>query len=157
MSETKIEFKVGIVEFSGEGDPKWLSEQLDKILEKVPELLKLNINEPISSVNTPEVVKPNPNPQQQTNAPTNLSIYLKEKSATTNQSLKFLVTAIFLQLNGNKRLTTANVNNAIKDAQQSKLRNSSENLNQNVKKGFCEKDGSSFFVTQAGLDSLKIR
>lgn len=46
MSESKIQVKVGIVEFAGEGDPKWLSEQFDKILEKMPELLKIEISNP---------------------------------------------------------------------------------------------------------------
>lgn len=43
MSESKIQVKVGIVEFSGEGDKEWLAEQLDKILEKIPELLKIEV------------------------------------------------------------------------------------------------------------------
>ena len=45
MSDTKISIKVGHVEFSGEGNEKWLSEQLDKILVKVPELLRIEISE----------------------------------------------------------------------------------------------------------------
>lgn len=45
MSESKIQVKVGIVEFSGEGDKQWLAEQLDKILEKIPELLKIEVNQ----------------------------------------------------------------------------------------------------------------
>jgi galactitol-specific phosphotransferase system IIC component len=44
MSESKIQVKVGIVEFSGEGDQVWLAAQLDKILEKIPELLKIEID-----------------------------------------------------------------------------------------------------------------
>lgn len=44
MSESKIQVKVGIVEFSGEGDPEWLASQLDKILEKIPELLKIEVS-----------------------------------------------------------------------------------------------------------------
>lgn len=48
MSETKIQVKVGIVEFSGEGNQDWLAEQLDKILVKVPELLKIEMAAPNS-------------------------------------------------------------------------------------------------------------
>jgi hypothetical protein len=44
MSESKIQVKVGIVEFSGEGEQEWLAKQLDKILEKVPELLKIEVS-----------------------------------------------------------------------------------------------------------------
>lgn len=43
MSISKILVKVGIVEFSGEGDQDWLAKQLDKILEKIPELLKIEV------------------------------------------------------------------------------------------------------------------
>ncbi len=38
MSDSKIVIKVGIVEFSGEGEKDWLSAQLDKILVKIPDL-----------------------------------------------------------------------------------------------------------------------
>ncbi|WP_183577862.1 hypothetical protein HDF18_10525 [Mucilaginibacter sp. X5P1] len=46
MSDSKIQIKVGIVEFSGEGNQDWLAKQLDKILEKIPELLKLDVISP---------------------------------------------------------------------------------------------------------------
>jgi len=46
MSDSKIQIKVGIVEFSGEGNQDWLAEQFDKILLKVPELLKMEIEAP---------------------------------------------------------------------------------------------------------------
>jgi len=51
MSESKINVKIGIIEFSGEGDQKWLSEQFDKILEKMPELLKIEISNPSNGSN----------------------------------------------------------------------------------------------------------
>lgn len=46
MSDSKIQIKVGIVEFSGEGNQDWLADQLDKILAKVPELLKIEMAAP---------------------------------------------------------------------------------------------------------------
>ena len=46
MSDSKIQVKVGIVEFSGEGNQDWLAKQLDKILDKVPELLKIEVSGP---------------------------------------------------------------------------------------------------------------
>lgn len=52
MSESKIQVKVGIVEFSGEGNQDWLAIQLDKILEKVPELLKIEVS---NSANNPPI------------------------------------------------------------------------------------------------------
>jgi len=50
MSDSKIQFKVGIIEFSGEGDQDWLSTQLDKIISKVPELLKVESLSPQGKV-----------------------------------------------------------------------------------------------------------
>lgn len=45
MSDSKIQVKVGIVEFSGEGNQDWLAKQLDKILDKIPELLKIEVGD----------------------------------------------------------------------------------------------------------------
>jgi len=41
MAESKIEIKVGNVEFSGSGSQKWVSEQLEKMLTRIPELVEL--------------------------------------------------------------------------------------------------------------------
>ena len=40
MSESKIQIRAGILEFSGEGEQEWLSEQVDKILGILPQFLK---------------------------------------------------------------------------------------------------------------------
>jgi viroplasmin and RNaseH domain-containing protein len=157
MSDSKIQIKVGIVEFSGEGNQDWLASQLDKILAKVPELLKIELSNPtakpasLGKGGTPESI-PKANKLN-----SNLATYLKDKSATTNQVKKFLATSVFLQLNGKNRLNTSDVSDALKNANQAKLNNPSECLNQNVKKGHCEKDGSKeFFVTTNGLKELGI-
>lgn len=55
MSDSKIQVKVGAVEFSGEGNQDWLSNQLDKILEKIPELLKVENTTPKKSVATASI------------------------------------------------------------------------------------------------------
>src|SRR5687768_4531521 len=60
MSVSKIEIKVGIVEFAGEGDQEWLAQQFDKILIKVPELLKIEMESPVNS-NSAETFKANSN------------------------------------------------------------------------------------------------
>jgi hypothetical protein len=137
MDKAKIEIKVGIVEFTGEGEQDWLGKQLDKVLEKVPELLKI------------ELANPTPEPQrtpteasttlvtysaENNTAPTNIVTFLKEKNATSNQVNKFLVTAVYLQLNGKKRVTTTEVAQTLKSANQSKLANASDALNKNVGK-----------------------
>lgn len=149
MADSKIQIKIGVVEFSGEGDQNWLASQLDKILSKASELSKMSFRD--SSLPEDEVggsskaIKPSKN----------LALFLKEKGATTIQTKKFLATAAYLQLGGKSRQTTSDVSKALKDSNQTKLNNPSDCLNQNVKKGFCEKDGnSSFFVTEEGLNEL---
>ncbi len=80
-----------------------------------------------------------------------LAAFLKAKGATSNQVRKFLSTAIWLHDRDKKdRLTTGDVTKALADNQQSRLSNASDCLNQNVGKGFCEKDGKGFYVTEEG-------
>tara|TARA_R110002050_G_scaffold258037_2_gene397204 strand:+ start:496 stop:981 length:486 start_codon:yes stop_codon:yes gene_type:complete len=155
MDKAKIEIKVGIVEFAGEGQQDWLSKQLEKVLEKVPELLKIELANPAITPQslTNEASASNAKVQPDSTAtPSNFVTYLRDKNATSNQVNKFLVTATFLQLNGKKGITTTEVASTLKSANQSRLSNASDALNKNVGKGFCEKDGSQFFVTQEGID-----
>lgn len=155
MDKAKIEIKVGMVEFNGEGEQDWLGKQLDKVLEKIPELLKIElVNPTIESQNTPTEADSTAvnSLAESSTAPKNIVTFLKEKNSTTNQINKFLVTAVYLQLNGKERVTTTDVAQILKSSNQSKLSNASDALNKNVGKGYCEKDGSQFFVTQEGLD-----
>ncbi|THU40481.1 hypothetical protein FAM09_11515 [Niastella caeni] len=153
MNDSKIQIKVGNVEFSGEGDQIWLTSQLDKILEKVPELIKI---EPktfngISRIGD----EANGNVISNGSRSSTLATFLKENNATVHQVKKYLATAAFLQLNGKNRLSTSDVVEALKNANQSRLGNPSDCLNQNVKKGHCEKDGGKeFFVTADGFREL---
>lgn len=158
MSESKIQIKVGIVEFSGEGQQEWLASQLDKILEKVPELVKMELSAPpIPGGNNHPSIKHEEVSQNQKNTslPT-LSIWLREKGATSIQTKKFLATAAHIQLSGKKRVNTGDVNAALRNANQTKLNNASDSLNQNVTKGFCEKEGKDFYVTDHGMQELNI-
>jgi hypothetical protein len=156
MSESKIQIKVGIVEFSGEGNQDWLATQLDKIIEKVPELLKIELTA------TPNSERGSNNNSLNTSSkssgkPTNLPAFLKEKGATSNQVRKFLATAAFIQLTGKDRLTTSDVSTLLNKNNQTKINNPSDTLNKNVGKGHCTKDGSSFYVTPEGFTELSIK
>jgi hypothetical protein len=53
-----------------------------------------------------------------------------------------------------KELTTSAVAKALKENHQKRLANASDCLNQNTKKGFCEKSGKGFFITPEGLTHL---
>lgn len=157
MTDSKIQIKVGNVEFSGEGNQEWLTSQLDKVLEKIPELIYL---EP-KSFNGNSSVKIEASSNGASNGPnngsksSNLVSFLKENNATVQQVRKFLATAAFMQLNGKRRLNTADISEALRNSHQTKLNNASDCLNQNVKKGHCEKDGGNeFFVTSDGFKEL---
>jgi len=71
-----------------------------------------------------------------------LASYLKKKNATDNQRRQFLATAAYLHdKTGDRRLTTSQVKKALSTNNQGKLTNASASLNDNVGRGFCEKDG----------------
>lgn len=152
MNPAKIEIKMGEFSFCGEGEQQWLSEELAKILEKAEKIIELSdgLAKPSDVASTAAV-----SPITSALAGKPLAVYLKDVNATTQQNLKFLATANWLRsTKGMNRLSTSDVSKALKDANQTKLGNPAECLNQNVSKGLCEKDGKQFFVTQHGQDSL---
>lgn len=156
MANARIEFTVGGISFAGEGDEAWVSDQLDKILQKAPDLVKI-----ASVVQTASQSPSMPSAQtsaasDETTASQTLPNFLRGKSATS-QAKKFLATAIWLHAKGNARLSTGNVNKALRDASQSRLTNASVCLSTNVSQGYIEKDGHQFFVTDEGRQSLPDR
>lgn len=156
MSDAKVEIKVGEIEFSGQGEQDWVAEQLDKILAKAADLIVI--------APSPAPASPTPLPSEQpshepmtgdaTIAGKTLPTFLVEKGAAKNQAKKFLATAVWLEAKGKSRLQTSDITKALKDSNQSRLSNPADCLNKNVAKGYCEKDGKQFFVTQEGKDSL---
>lgn len=162
MSEAKIEIKIGEMVFSGEGSADWLSQQLDKILGKAETLLEFSPKLRASDV-PPTTTHPSgahhlpadlSHNQEIANQP--LALWLKSKNAETVQNTKFLATSIWLEAKGQRRLQTNDISKALSNANQRRLNNASECLNQNVKKGFIEKEAGGFFVTEEGKRSLGI-
>jgi hypothetical protein len=151
MADVKIHFKLGGIEFEGEGEKDWIAQQLDKILEKAPKLVALVPAEATGGGSGGGRTPMGPDPQI---AAKTLAVFLKEKNATKNQVKKFLATAIWLEAKGKQRMTTSDVTKALRDSNQVRLGNASERLSQNVTKGYCEKDGKEFFVTDEGKSSL---
>ena len=153
MPEGKIEFSIGDITFVGEGEQNWVAEQLDKILEKAPQLTKSTPKKRASSKNdapgkesfggeTESSIKPLPS-------------FLREKNAEKSQPVKFLATAIWIHdSKSQRRIKTNDVTTALRNASQKKLSNASECLSKNVKKGFIEKEGREFYVTEEGRRSL---
>ncbi len=151
MADAKIQFKLGGIEFVGEGEKDWIARQLDKILEKAPKLVALAPVRPTTGGSGGVTTEPGPDAQI---AAKTLAVFLKEKTATKNQVKKFLATAIWLDAKGKQRMTTSDVTKALKDSNQTRLGNPSDCLNQNKTKGYCEKDGKEFFVTDDGKNYL---
>lgn len=159
MADAKIDMKVGPVSFSAEGSEKWLSGELDKVLEKAPELAN---TVPTQTGGNDVGVSERGGESSDTGSGTRkkpkgtLAGFLKEHRATTNQVRKFLATATWLQQHDDKeRLTTKEITKALSDAKQTALTNPSQCLAHNVKQGFCQRDGKKqFYVTPEGIEDL---
>jgi hypothetical protein len=149
MAEAKIEIKIGELHFSAEAEQQWVASQLDKIIAKADVLGKLAEKHELPAGSG------GGGPAKLGSVPA-LGSYLGSKNATTNQVRKFLSTAGWLHLKGKTKMGTADITKALKDNHQSRLGNPADCLNQNVKKGFCEKDDSDFFITTEGLKELGI-
>jgi hypothetical protein len=151
MSEAKIDIKIGQIQFSGTGEQSWIAQQLDKILSQAENLGKLV---PPCNGSEDEGAEANPVKQNASIANKPLPAFLAEKKATVSQVKKFLATSVWLEAKGHKRIQTTDVTKALKTANQARLGNPADNLNKNVSKGYCEKDGKQFFVTDDGRKSL---
>lgn len=153
MADAKLEIKVGTVSFTGEGAENWLAQQLDKVLNKLPELIEVSTQNNDSSDDSE--TKDNGATKKKAGKKVPLATFLKDKNATANQVRKFLATAVWLHDNENKdMLTTADVVKALEDSKQKKLGNASQSLNNNASKGDVNKKGKSFFVTDEGRETL---
>ncbi len=153
MSEGKIEISIGDISFVGEGEQNWVAEQLDKILEKAPELTKTTPKRKKAS-QTDTVPEHPAEGDDAAIAQKTLPTFLGETNAKSNQVIKFLATAVWLHAKGRRRLKTGDVNSALSTANQTRLANASTCLSSNIKKGFIERDGNEFFVTDDGKASL---
>lgn len=152
MADSKLEIKVGPITFSGEGSGEWLSKQLDKILAKMPELVAVAPSE--SSENGSDANSSHG--AKTAKAPGTLAAFLKAKNASTSQPRKFLATAVWLHDSEKKtRLTTTDISGALSKSNQGKLKNASDCLIRNAKKGFCEREGKQFYVTDEGRADIK--
>lgn len=155
MADSKLEIKVGSITFSGEGTGEWLSKQLDKVLAKIPELVAVAPQENGRNGDGGGNTGSGGHEPSSGRASGTLAAYLKATGSTSVQTRKFLATATWLHdSQDKKRITTKEVSDALNGHNQGKLKNASENLNQNVGKGHCVKDGRTFYVTPEGRASL---
>ena len=141
---TKIRIKVGGIEVDYEGSESFLNQKLHKLVSDLSTLAKQvpaqrDVSD--SSGNT------------KSGASITMASFLKENKADS-QIVRFLATAQWLHLKGSQRIMTSDITKALRESNQKRLSNPSDSLNQNVSKGFCEKEGKAFFVTPEGKDSL---
>lgn len=150
-SEAKIEIKIGQIAFSGQGEQDWVAKQLDKIPAQAEKLIQLA---PPAGHDEQGDNRHKPLGKDPSIGTKTLASFLKEKNATRKQVTKFLATAVWVHAKGQNRLETKDVTEALSNANQTRLGNPADCLNQNVTKGHCEKDGKQFFVTDDGKNSL---
>jgi hypothetical protein len=149
MAVAKIEIKVGEFSFAGEGNEKWLSSQLEKVLRQLPDLVR-SARPSQEREHGRESVRPGVR-----GATSTLAAFLVAKKATHNKTRTFLAAALWLQDRGNEHLTTNEVTRILYESKQGKLPNPSQRLAHNVRRGLCAKVGKrEFHVTEEGRAEL---
>lgn len=149
MTSSKVSLKIGTIEFTCEGSEAWVAKRMELVFSEASKLAKIAPPPPQS-----EAVKSDGTVTGNGTQVATLATHLKERKAGTSQNKRFLAVADWLRRKGKPKMTTSDVTRALKDNHQSRLGNATECLNQNVKKGFCQKDGKEFFVTPEGLKEL---
>lgn len=141
---SKIRVRVGQIEVEYEGPDGFLDK---KLLDMIRQLSEISKSVPESAGGTGSAA-------QEAGDPGTLASFLNSKNATSSQVKKFLATAQWLHLKGKRRLKTGDVTKALRDNSQARLGNASNTLSRNITKGFCERDGSEFYVTSEGIADL---
>lgn len=153
METSKLQIKIGEIELSAEGEKEWVAAQLDKVLANAERMMAFAPKAP--AVGNGDTNGENVNARGANSSPKHLATFLKEKNAVVSQVEKFLATAVWLHAKGTQRLSSRDVSKALSDANQSRLSNPALCLSRNVGKGYCEREGKQFFVTDDGRNSLK--
>ena len=155
MGEAKLEVKAGAVSFCGEGSEIWLAQQLDKVIAKLPDLIRIPGAEsaaPPAHVDSADSIGSDSRGAK-TGKP--LATFLKEKKATSNQARKFLATALWLQVEKSmNRVSTGDVTKALSEHNQGRLSNAAQCLINNASQGNVVRDGKQFYVADEGRSEL---
>jgi hypothetical protein len=141
----KVEIKIGNLSFTAEGDQEWLGEQLNKIMKAAAPAITRESADPNHVLN---------NPATSAGGVGSLASFIKSAKGESKQVQRFLATAGWLSRRGESKLTTSAVASALSDNHQKRLGNPADCLNQNVSKGYCEKQGDGFFITPEGWKAL---
>ena len=141
---TKISIKVGGIEVDYEGSEAFLNQKLYKLISELSTLAK-QVSVPRDSSGS--------SGNTTSGTSTSLVSFLREKKVDS-QPQRFLATAQWLHERESERIKTGDVTQALQDHKQKKLGNASDCLRQNLSKGYCEKVGKEFYVTDEGRNSL---
>ena len=150
MADARIELEIGDLKFVAEGSEGWVDNKYQAFLERVG---KLRTSVPSSSGTDETKESVEENDSKEPVVP--LAIFLKTKNVGANQNNRFLAAAMWLKRKGNTEVKTGDVVKALADAQQQRLGNPADILNQNVKKGYCVKTSDGFYITPEGEESLR--
>jgi hypothetical protein len=143
---TKIRVKVGDVEVDYEGPESYLDKKLPEFISQLSKF---------SAHTSGDKGKPGGGgAKRDAEEPGSLAIFLQKHGGAKSHEHRFLLTAQWLHLRGVENLTTADVSKALRDNHQSRLANPSDCLNRNVRRGFCEKTQTGFFVTEEGSKAV---
>ena len=144
---TKIDVKVGSITFSAEGEPEWLSMQLERVLAAASTAGAIKSEQEV-------VASPSSHSVNEAKFSTSLASHIKHLGGDKKQVRRFLAAADWLRRKGRGQIAASDVAKALLDNQQSRLANPADCLNKNVAKGFCEKVGKEFFITPEGEKEL---
>lgn len=145
----KVRIRVDNVEVDYDGEEEFLTNNLPRLLKQVLTLVG-DASQDSGGGNASHMQGGAPH----NGDPGPLGTFLGTKNAREKQVRRFLATAEWCHLTGKQRLSTRDVTSALNANRQSKLRNASDSLNNNVRKGHCVKDGKQFYVTEQGRASL---
>ena len=159
MSDSKIQIKIGIVEFSGEGNQDWLARQLDKILEKVPELLKIGgVNLP-KGLNEEGTANGNSNTMGEDRFSKLSVLNIAGKlNAKSGSELSIAAAAFIHFVLGKNSFSrddiTSNMKNATGMFKQSFIKNLSGSLSRLEKAGYLLKTGNNYSLSTSKVTEL---
>jgi len=167
MAEARAKIEVSGLQFDLRGDPDWVSEQLEKVLELAYDVADLALSPP----EEPEADSgedsngegndgsgdEDPNDSQEDPiAALSLPAFLEERDATRSDERKLLAVAIWLHAKGSDRVTVTEVRDALAAARERAIHNAAAVLMTAVASGLCQEDDGALFVTDAGRAALGV-
>ena len=166
MAEARAKIEVSGLEFDLRGDPDWVSEQLEKVLELAYDVADLALSpseEPAGDNgeddgtgedNDGSGSEDPDDSQEDPIASLSLPAFLAECGAIRDEERKLLAVAAWLHAKGNDRITVSEVRDTLAAAGERAIHNAAAVLVTAVANGLCKEDDGALFVTDAGRTAL---